>query len=457
MRTNKVFEGIDCTRDMQSDAIVEENVLNFDLSKPNAVIPMSKNKLTTGGGTKFKSFNFQKRGTSVYTRMKMPLSHCVGKNFWILKATNLNRGRGIHVFNDLESLKNLIKEEWNCDDDADDKGKQKTTPNAIGMMIIQKYIERPLLVYKRKFDIRVWVMVSSTGKWYFFKEGYLRTSGSEFKLDPDDPDNQYVHLTNNAIQKNSKSYGQFEDGNQLSYDKFQAYLDEFYPEKNYNFRKQGLPRIKEIIKHSLLSVRRKLNANDRQYWFELFGYDFIMDDDFNIWLIEVNTNPWLEESSNMLKFYLRRMIEDMMKIEIDSKFAPPKKHKKSEKKKKNNTEGITNDQGNKKNRKSAGFIIKKSWTRKLSFTRASSFEKSNSSAIQRKLSKSSVSKRMTSRKTEDDSLQPAEKTTKASHLDSFVELKNELSKDVSDNSKDSKNVVKEEFSKNKVDESLKTF
>lgn len=64
---------------------------------------------------------------------------------------------------------------------------------------------------------------------------------------------------------------------------------------------------------------------------------------------------------------------------------------------------------------------------------------------------------MTSRKTEDDSLQPAEKTTKASHLDSFVELKNELSKDVSDNSKDSKNVVKEEFIKNKVDESLKTF
>jgi len=28
----------------------------------------------------------------------MPVSHFTGHNFWILKATHLNRGRGIHVF-----------------------------------------------------------------------------------------------------------------------------------------------------------------------------------------------------------------------------------------------------------------------------------------------------------------------------------------------------------------------
>jgi hypothetical protein len=48
----------------------------------------------------------------------MPLSHYIGiavslfigYNVWILKATYLNRGRGIHVFKDLNELKNLISE-----------------------------------------------------------------------------------------------------------------------------------------------------------------------------------------------------------------------------------------------------------------------------------------------------------------------------------------------------------
>ena len=40
----------------------------------------------------------------------MPESFYRGKNIWILKATGFNRGRGIHVFSDLETLKKLIKE-----------------------------------------------------------------------------------------------------------------------------------------------------------------------------------------------------------------------------------------------------------------------------------------------------------------------------------------------------------
>ena len=77
---------------------------------------------------------------------------------------------------------------------------RRKTPKNLSF-IIQKYIERPFLVDKRKFDIRVWVLVNQEMEVFFFREGYLRTSCYEYKLDNcDDPINsQFVHLTNNAV------------------------------------------------------------------------------------------------------------------------------------------------------------------------------------------------------------------------------------------------------------------
>ena len=63
----------------------------------------------------------------------------------------------------------------------------------------------------------------STNK--YNREGYLRTSSSEFAIDPNNPDDQYVHLTNNAIQQFADNFGEFEDGNQISYQQFQEYLE----------------------------------------------------------------------------------------------------------------------------------------------------------------------------------------------------------------------------------------
>lgn len=86
--------------------------------------------------------------------------------------------------------------------------------------MIQKLIERPLLFKKRKFDIRVWVLVNSNdGKCYLFKEGYIRTSSKVYQeYDPNisNEDQIFMQLTNNAIQKNGEEYGKYEEGNILS-------------------------------------------------------------------------------------------------------------------------------------------------------------------------------------------------------------------------------------------------
>ena len=68
------------------------------------------------------------------------------------------------------------------------------------------------------------------------------------------------------------------------------------------------------------AVRKKLNQKNSTSCFELFGYDFIIDEAFKVWLIEVNTNPCLEESSALLKTLLPRMVDDMLKLTIDQMF-----------------------------------------------------------------------------------------------------------------------------------------
>lgn len=43
----------------------------------------------------------------------------------------------------------------------------------------------------------------------------------------------------------------------------------------------------------------------------------MIDSNFKVWLIEINTNPWIEESSKLLKGYIPRLINDALKLTID--------------------------------------------------------------------------------------------------------------------------------------------
>jgi len=57
----------------------------------------------------------------------------------------------------------------------------------------------------------------------------------------------------------------------------------------------------DLIIDSIMSVKHSINSNNVTPCFELFGYDFMIDEDFRVWLIEVNTNPYLGLSNNHMK------------------------------------------------------------------------------------------------------------------------------------------------------------
>lgn len=48
----------------------------------------------------------------------------------------------------------------------------------------------------------------------------------------------------------------------------------------------------------------------------------MIDEEIKPWLIEVNTNPCLEESSGLLRQLIPRMLDDAFRLTIDKMFPP---------------------------------------------------------------------------------------------------------------------------------------
>ena len=108
----------------------------------------------------------------------------------------------------------------------------------------------------------------------------------------------------------------------MFYEDLQQYLDENFGQYKLNVEELLLPRIKDIIIDTFLCVKKKMNASHRSNVFELFGFDFLLDEDFRVWLIEVNHNPFLGTPNERMREIVPRMIDDMLKIVLDPVLKP---------------------------------------------------------------------------------------------------------------------------------------
>jgi hypothetical protein len=127
------------------------------------------------------------------------------KNFWILKPENENRGRGIELATTLQEILLHLHKKANGE-----------------AVVVQKYIERPLLYHGRKFDIRVLALIDGAKSLWRYGPCYLRTSSDTYTLQDN---SKYIHLTNNCFQASSDQYQAHEPGNQVAYEEFLEYLD----------------------------------------------------------------------------------------------------------------------------------------------------------------------------------------------------------------------------------------
>jgi hypothetical protein len=106
----------------------------------------------------------------------------------------------------------------------------------------------------------------------------------------------------------------------LPFSEFQNYLNENFGEYNLQFEKDFLIRMKDIAIDCFLSAKSSMNPSKRRNSFEFFGFDFMIDEDFRVWLIEVNTNPYVGIHNDSMNDVLPRMLHGLYKIVLDPVF-----------------------------------------------------------------------------------------------------------------------------------------
>lgn len=80
--------------------------------------------------------------------------------------------------------------------------------------------------------------------------------------------------------------------------------------------------MKELARHSIKAVEQKLRGEKNVFGFEIFGYDFLIDGEGKVWLIEVNTNPCLEFSGSLLSRIIWHMVDNSIRIAVDPFLDP---------------------------------------------------------------------------------------------------------------------------------------
>lgn len=231
---------------------------------------------------------------------------------WIMKPVGKCQGRGIFLFtklSDISDWKNVPKSYYypkNHDDsEKDDK---------IEMYVVQKYIHQPYLIGNKKFDLRLYVLVTSYSPLtvYIYRSGFARFTSSRYSNSNSNLDNAYMHLTNAAVQKGHDEYNR---NNDLKWDlrSLKLYLVTKHGEERVN---KLFKDIQDVIIRSLICVQNVM-INDK-HCFELYGYDIMIDNNLKVWLIEANAAPSFSSSSDhdyLLKF---SVINDCLDIVINS-------------------------------------------------------------------------------------------------------------------------------------------
>ncbi|XP_018564642.1 probable tubulin polyglutamylase TTLL2 [Anoplophora glabripennis] len=209
------------------------------------------------------------------------------KPIWICKPVAQSQGRGIFLFRKLSEL--------NYDTNT----------------IVQRYIDKPLLIGGYKFDLRLYVCIPSYHPVtiYMYREGLARFGTDKFSLN--DLRNPFRHLTNYSINKLGPGYTEMKDrvgsGCKWTLRQLRRY-----------FQQAGISdwllwqRITSLVILTVLSHVNQIPPTVN--CFEFFGFDVLIDSSLRPWLLEVNLSPALSNDCDADRLVKKPMLHDMFDL-----------------------------------------------------------------------------------------------------------------------------------------------
>ena len=214
-------------------------------------------------------------------------------NLWIIKPKNEYSGNVIHIF--------------------------KSLKNEPSNFVISRYIINPHLINERKYILRVFPLVTGLKplRIYLNRQGIILIAKEKYNLDINHINNKYIHFTHNEINKEFGFYKKTrkQSDNKMYFTEYKNYLKD----NNIDFTLLINKIIDIIIKAVisgygyLISKLDEFNLNDRNF-FNLYGYDFLIDNKYEPYLLDIDKRPDMYIYDNNDKYIKEKIFIDTLNI-----------------------------------------------------------------------------------------------------------------------------------------------
>lgn len=178
-----------------------------------------------------------------------------------------------------------------------------------GQFVVSRYIDNPMLIQGLKFDLRIYVLVTSFRplRVYVYREGLCRFATKAYSMKEEHLDDIYRHLTNYSQNKYASNFVENQDASKdnVGHKWSLSALNRHLKCVNVNVEEMW-SRIFDLIMKSLLAVQKPVCDGSAsaagtqpalESCFELFGFDVMVDDENKPWLLEVNHSPSMHAES----------------------------------------------------------------------------------------------------------------------------------------------------------------